>query len=51
MLLEKLLLLFFFNNFIYLFLTVPCLPCCTGFSLATVQRFLIAVASLVRHGL
>jgi len=52
---------FFKNNFIYLFLAVLGLLCCTGFSLVAefrdyspvaVCRLLIAVASLVaEHGL
>ena len=46
----------FFNNFIYLLLTVLGLPCCAGFllvavsggcSLVEVHRLLIAIASLV----
>ena len=48
--------LYFFLNFVYLFLAVLCLHCCTDFSLVVanevhsvvaVHRFLIMVASLV----
>ena len=40
-----------FKIFIYLFLSVLGLRCCSGFSLVVVSGLLVAVASLVEHSL
>ena len=41
--------MFLLNNFIYVFMAVLGLHCCTDFSLVVVCRLLIAVTSLVEH--